>query len=292
MIRRPSMRLHAVPAPLGGVRLAALLGAGGCVTKKQLGEVETALARSEQSVLDLKGELDAMTAKNDDTKAALDDTQASLDKAEAELAALEKALAEERERRAQVLADRGALREEVAEMKTALEELEARRKQAEARVAAFRDLVSRFQSLIDAGTLQVRIIDGRMVVVLRNDVLFDSGSADLSEAGRDTLAQVSDVLEQMPDRRFQVEGHTDDKPIQTARYPSNWYLAAARAIHVVDHLVAEGVVPGMLSAAAFADTRPAGSNATEEGRAANRRIEIVVIPDLSELPGNEELGDL
>ena len=81
-------------------------------------------------------------------------------------------------------------------------------------------------------------------------------------------------------------------PIHTEQFPSNWELASARALNVVRTLQEGGVPVGRLSAASFAENRPVDTNKTKEGKAANRRIEIVVVPDLSLLPGYEELEKL
>lgn len=275
-----------------GWLLVGALSISGCAAKKRADALQEALVRSEESVLAHEATSRRLQAEQEALDKRMAELEAQLAKAESEARQLARELDDERALRAQVLADRGALRREVERMEEALDALEARKKQAEARVAAYRDLVSRFQSLIDAGTLDVRIVDGRMVVVLSNDVLFASGRAELREDGKATLSQVASVLASLGDRRLQVEGHTDDEPIATTRYPNNWYLAAGRAIHVVEHLTAEGVPGDMVSAAAFGDTRPVASNATDEGRAQNRRIEIVVVPDLSELPGYEELSEL
>ena len=78
-------------------------------------------------------------------------------------------------------------------------------------------------------------------------------------------------------------------PIKSKRFPSNWEPAAARALNVVKVMVESGMSPGRVSAASYAEHRPATSNDTDTGRAQNRRIEIVVVPDLSNLPGAEEL---
>ena len=96
-------------------------------------------------------------------------------------------------------------------------------------------------------------------------------------------------FDNVPDKDFQIEGHTDDVPISTKKYPSNWYLASARALGVVEHLIAAGMSPDHISAASYGDERPFASNETPEGKASNRRIEIVVMPDLSGLPGYDEL---
>jgi chemotaxis protein MotB len=174
-------------------------------------------------------------------------------------------------------------------MESALNELAERTRAAEQRVSQYQDLLSRFQSLIDAGQLSVSITDGRMVVQLATDILFASGSADLSEDGVAALAAVSSILAEIPERRYQIEGHTDNVPISTAQYPSNWELASARAIVVLQAMLDAGLGAERVSAASYSDTRPVTPNDSAEGRAANRRIEIVVVPDLSQLPGFEEL---
>ena len=134
------------------------------------------------------------------------------------------------------------------------------------------------------------IVDGRMVVVLASDVLFASGSANLSRDGKSAIGEVAALLADIPDRKFQIEGHTDNVPIRTAVYPSNWELASARALTVLKTMLEAGMPADRISAASFGDSKPARDNETPEGKAANRRIEIVVTPDLSTLPGLEELN--
>jgi chemotaxis protein MotB len=195
--------------------------------------------------------------------------------------------------RASVLAQEAqALEADVADLERALAELRTREDIAKARVAAYQDLVARFAELIDAGTLRVQIVDGKMVVQIGTDILFPSGSAELSKEGQAALPRVGAVLAQLKDNEYQVEGHTDNVPIKTSKYPSNWELAAARAITVVKTLNAAGVPSNQVSAASYAEYKPAATNETPEGKQANRRIEIVVVPDLSKLPGFEELNAL
>ncbi len=210
---------------------------------------------------------------------------------------LEEALAAEQQKVADLdrqldalMADKATLAASVDEMQAAMGELARRKAAAEARIKEYRDLLGKFQSMIDAGKLKVKVVDGRMVVELATDILFDSGKASLSKDGKASLLEVATLLSSIPGRRFQVEGHTDDVPIKTAQYPSNWELASARAIVVVQTMIEGGLARERLSAASFADTRPTASNDSKEGRAANRRIEIVLVPDLSTVPGFEELS--
>lgn len=214
------------------------------------------------------------------------------DRLQTELEATNAVLEQTNRRLASAIAQTGELEGDVARMEAALAEAEQREQSADAALAEYRELVARFQVMIDAGTLSVRVIDGRMVVELATDILFGAGSATLSSAGTTALREVSVVLAAIPDRQFQVAGHTDNVPISTARFPSNWDLGASRAIAVVDVLTGGGLDSARVSASSYADTKPRDTNRTPEGRENNRRIEITVVPDLSELPGYSELEAL
>jgi chemotaxis protein MotB len=121
-------------------------------------------------------------------------------------------------------------------------------------------------------------VDDRVVTVRLGDrVLFDLGSADLRPDAAATLHRVGIALARVG-AEVRVEGHTDDLPIATARFPSNWELSTARAAAVVRVLVGAGMAPSRLSVAGFADARPLRPEPTAEARAANRRVEIVVTP--------------
>jgi chemotaxis protein MotB len=89
---------------------------------------------------------------------------------------------------------------------------------------------------------------------------------------------------EMKDRRFLVAGHTDNVPIKTELFANNWYLSTARAVTVVEFMVEQGFPADNLAAAGYADKDPVASNKSKKGRKRNRRIEIIVVPDLSELP--------
>lgn len=181
------------------------------------------------------------------------------------------------------------LKASIQEMQNALNVLREQKKQSEARVAEFKKLLNSFKAMIDAGKLKVKVVDGRMVVELPSDVLFASGSIDLSEGGKSAVSDVGAIFVTMKDREFQVEGHTDNQPIKTARFPSNWELAAGRAIAVAQILIKAGLQPTRVSAASFGEFRPVASNDTPDTRKQNRRIEIVLVTDLSKVPGFEEL---
>lgn len=188
--------------------------------------------------------------------------------------------------------DKGQLQASLDEMKKALDEMKARQAEQRKRLQEFADLTRRFKRLTDAGTLSVKIVDGKMVVSLGSDVLFPAGSSRLSKEGVQAVKEVATQLNAIKDKRYQVEGHTDNIPINTAVFPSNWELASARALTVVKAMIDSGMPSPRVSAASFADTQPVQANDTAEGRAANRRVAIVIVPDLSSLPGYDELQKL
>jgi chemotaxis protein MotB len=148
--------------------------------------------------------------------------------------------------------------------------------------------------MTESGKLKVKIVRGRMVVELAENILFDSGRADLKAEGQAALTEVASVLASIQDRDFQIAGHTDNIPIKSAKFPSNWHLSTTRAVTVATYLADHGVPPVRLSAAGYADTQPVTptSNETPEGRQQNRRIEIVLMPNLDELPDLSQLSNM
>jgi chemotaxis protein MotB len=183
----------------------------------------------------------------------------------------------------QMLKDKGTLTKALDDAKGRLDELRRAQAAAEARAELFRQFVQKFKSMIDAGQLKIATRNGRLVLQLPNDVLFDSGQTFIKPAGKEALVQIASVLSTVAGRTFQVGGHTDNLPIQTSRFPSNWELSTARAVEVVKLLVGQGVAPRMLSAAGYGEFDPVAGNDTPDGRGRNRRIEIALQPNLDEL---------
>ena len=164
-----------------------------------------------------------------------------------------------------------------------LQEEQARAEEAQRSLA---EVLERFRSIADAGSLSVEVVDGRMIVKLPSGVLFSSGKARLRELAAVVLARVAQVMRSVPDREFQVEGHTDDQGIVSGgRFADNWDLSTARALTVLRFLVDKGVPSHRVSAAGYGSHRPAVENDSKAHRAQNRRIQIVLIPDLSQVPG-------
>ncbi|MBE3577536.1 MAG: flagellar motor protein MotB [Limnochordales bacterium] len=134
-----------------------------------------------------------------------------------------------------------------------------------------------------SGLVHIRVADEGLAVVVSDQVLFASARAELEPEARQFLQQLAPVLKTIPNA-IQIRGHTDDRPIQTREFPSNWELSLARAVNVLRFLAEHGVPGERLSAAGFGPTQPVASNDTPEGRARNRRVEIVIL----QLPAGDE----
>jgi chemotaxis protein MotB len=184
--------------------------------------------------------------------------------------------------------ERGTLGGELEQAQKRMEELKKAQAQAEARAAQFRKLVTQFKALTDAGKLQVEIRENRMIVRLGDKILFDPGKTDLKPEGKDALTQVTTVLKDLPNRNFQVAGHTDNVPIKSKKFRSNWDLSTARAVEVLNFMVGAGMESKRVSAAGYADQSPVAPNDSPDNMAKNRRIEITLVPNLDDLPPIDE----
>ena len=235
---------------------------------------------------------DAQKAELAKTKSALDDEKAQ-----------HKKDVEARDTRTKVLSDkllslgqdvsrleteREGLGGELDQAKKRMDELKKAQAQAEARAAQFRKLVTQFKALTDSGKLKVEIRENRMIIALGDKILFDPGKTELKPEGKEALSQVTAVLKDMQGRNFQVAGHTDNVPIKSPKFRSNWDLSAARAVEVVNFMISAGLDGKRLSAAGYADMSPVAPNDTPENKAKNRRIEITLVPNLDDLPPIDE----
>src|SRR5687768_8319173 len=227
--------------------VVALALCAGCVVKK---------STHQKAVADLQGQIDALQKELDAARSGKTMTEDELSRVRGEKEATEADLAE----------------------------LQAMREADQKRIAAFQELQARFKALVDAGDLEVVFRRGQMRLKLPSGVLFPSGNADLSEKGQKTLAKVTKLLMELKDKRFLVAGYTDNVPIMTEQFKNNWYLSTARAVTVVEFMIAQGFPAEQLAAAGYADKDPVATNKSKKGRQKNRRIEIIVVPDLSDLP--------
>ena len=181
-------------------------------------------------------------------------------------------------------AELGKARTEKEATLAELAELRRQKEAAEKRIAAYKALQDKFRALVDTGKLQIVFRNGQMTLKLPSGILFPSGSDKLSKNGETAIADVVNILMEFKDRRFIIAGHTDTQPIRSTRFPNNWYLSTARANSVVQFMIKQGFPAKSLSAAGYGEFDPVAANDTEANRELNRRIEIILVPNLEELP--------
>lgn len=248
--------------------MTAAAGGGGFFAWKYRGEAlaagdATLAAHKERTacVVDLaasKRTLGEQTTAATDCKTALDTGAQKSKGLEAQLAQLSTNLS--------------ASKEELATLR-------AQRAEADKRLAAMEDIQKQFAKMIDAGQLKVSARRGSLVLSLPSEVLFASGSADVSEKGQLAVLEIGITLKKLADRRFLVLGHTDDVPLKGSTLKDNWELSTARALNVTRTLVKSGMDPKNLVPAGVGEHDPLGKD-----RPKNRRIEIALLPAISELP--------
>ena len=170
-----------------------------------------------------------------------------------------------------------------------LSELRADKAKREAELADFRKVFDGLKKLTAAGKIEVGFRKGRLVVKLPNAILFDSGKSKLRPEGVNVVGQLVTALLSVGKRDFLVAGHTDNVPIKTARYKSNWELSTARAIEMVKTMIEAGYPPAQIGAAGYAEFDPVANNDDDNGKETNRRIEIILMPRLGAIPGMQEM---
>jgi chemotaxis protein MotB len=140
------------------------------------------------------------------------------------------------------------------------------------------ELAISLQDYVEGGLVRINQVGGRVEIEMKERMLFGSGEARLSREALRALRGLARTLARIPSH-LQVEGHTDNVPISSAAFPSNWELSAARAASVVHYLARAGVEPWRMAAVGLGEHRPIAENADRLGRAANRRVTIVVLTD-------------
>lgn len=144
----------------------------------------------------------------------------------------------------------------------------------------YTNLVKDLQEQLASNETTVKELENSVKVTFVGDVFFDEGSDVIKPAGKKSLDKIVKSLTMIKDRLIRIEGYTDDVPIapkHQTKFPSNWELSTARADAVVRYLVEKGVVPEMIKSAGYGKYNPVASNATSEGKAKNRRIEVELV---------------
>ena len=295
---------------LVALSLAGAGGAGvtGCVSKKTY---QTALDESAHRGIRIEEVLKDLEEQKDINKTIFRDLRdsetsrqreatelneriADLNGRIEELQGVKKALEGSESEKARKIGDLVKKLEESQDEATRLSrELESLRAQAEAIKAekeeelsrvrgTYDSLVKELENEIERGEIKITQAMDRLSVNLVEKILFDSGRAEIKPEGKEVLERVGNILKEITDKQIRVEGHTDDVPIGPRiahRFPTNWELSTARATTVVRYLQdTVGLDPVALTAAGYSLYRPVATNEDEEGRAQNRRIEIVLLP--------------
>ncbi|MBD3380268.1 MAG: OmpA family protein [Candidatus Omnitrophica bacterium] len=145
------------------------------------------------------------------------------------------------------------------------------------------ELQKKLSRQIENKEVSLRMDDKGLVIVLSNSILFDSGKDTLKNNAYPVLDKVINVIKkEIPEQSIGIEGHTDNVPIKHSGWKSNWELSTARATTVLHYMESKGIAPGRLSATGYGEYQPVASNATAAGRAKNRRVEIVILPEFVE----------
>ncbi|MCC6556221.1 MAG: OmpA family protein [Polyangiaceae bacterium] len=225
----------------------------------------------------LKNQLSAEQAQNKKAKGELEEAAAKIEQLKAQLKAAG--------------VDISNLNANLEQQARALEDFRRRAEQLEAIKKRFEVLREKLQALTKLG-LNVTVRNNRMVIQLPGDVLFDSGRETLKKDGQDILLKVAEVVRNdagLAARSFQVAGHTDDAPLSGGRFKDNWGLSVMRAREVLSFLISPtdkgggGLNPARWSASGYGDTDPIKPNDTPENKQANRRCELVVVPNVEEM---------
>lgn len=273
---------------------AALLILGGCVAKsdylQKQSEADT-LQRQLSAMTDenarLKEQIDRLTAEKEKLAAEKNNLTADSNDLDARLVAKTEELArtiaettraieELKNKNAELEGDKQMLRESIALLKKTKEE------EVQTVSRTYEDLLNEMKGEIEQGQIAITELKGKLTVDVVDKILFDSGRAEVKPEGLEVLKRVIEILKTVTDKIIRVEGHTDNVPIAgtlAKRYPTNWELSAARAINITRYLEKEGLDPALLSAAAFGEYQPVADNETPEGRAKNRRIAIILLPN-------------
>ncbi len=261
--------------------LAVLISLAAClepqITQRELHrQLALARAQSEQELTALKAELERLrtaTSEHERYSALAANLQAELDRLRSSYTDLEA----QKSNMAEEVARLEALRDEAARLST---EAEAARRRAESIERERDEIRQELGRFIDLGGIGVDVTPDGVMITMRESILFDSGKADLKPSSSELLAKLAEVLGRTHAREIRIAGHTDNKPIRTPQFPSNWELSTARALSVLHRLVDDHRLPAeKLVAVGFGENRPVASNDTNEGRAKNRRVEIFLVPE-------------
>jgi len=193
---------------------------------------------------------------------------------------LKRVTAEKEELNSVLNAKSDELSKKVTALRNENEELKKSKEKVQQTSKTYETMLEKMKSEVAEGQVTITELKGKLTVNMVDAILFDSGQSEVKKRGQEVLEKLVDVLKDVKGKVIRVEGHTDNVQIHGSlakKYPSNWELSSARAINVTRYLQKAGIDPAMLSTAAYGEYRPVAPNDTKEGRAKNRRIEIVLV---------------
>ena len=284
--------------------LAALLSALGCVSsgkyqerltdignlKNNVSSLEETLRQKEAEMAKLNKEYedlkkqdlalsednknlnDILKAKKDELNLNIAELRAKLANREVEVFNLQRHMDELSQEKAKAIAEK---EKSIAELKKTHD-----------------SMVGAMQEEIQKGEITITQLKDKLTLSMVEAILFDSGSSKVKKNGEKVLDRVAEILKKVTDKQIRIEGYTDNVRIGAGlveKFPTNWELSTARATNVVRYLQQDGIDPQLLGACGYSEYRPIAANDTEEGKAKNRRIEVVLIPkDFAKVPAEEK----
>jgi chemotaxis protein MotB len=248
-------------------------------TAKNLQDLQQKYADLTKENAGLKAEVEKLTGKAEELTKEKETLTADNKKLDSILKAksdeMSRNITELRQKTADLENENARLKGEIADLqKSKVEEVQKTSK-------TYEDMLEKMKSEISQGQVTISELKGKLTVNMVDAILFDSGKSEVKPQGLAVLQKVVDILKTVKDKAIRIEGHTDNVQISgalTRKYPTNWELSSARAINVTRYLQQQGIDPAVLSAVAYGEYHPVAGNDTEEGKAKNRRIEIILIP--------------
>ena len=262
------------------VGFTALVAITGCVSKKKflasqasLAKVRTDSTSLAEKVASLQADVNTLTQRNSTLQQQYEKVKSQLETTARDAAG-------------KIASQQSLLnqsKEELAEQQRRLETLQGLLEQQKKNADALRLKISEALVKFNSNELTVTMKNGKVYVSLQENLLFPSGSAVVNPKGKEALGKLAEVLNSNPDINVNIEGHTDSLPIRT-RFEDNWALSTARSSAIVRILTKDYKVdPVRVIASGHSAYDPVDSNSTPEGRARNRRTEIILTPKLDEL---------
>jgi len=281
-----------------GICLSAMIMTS-CIVSKKKYDAETARANQEKAEklaltkrledqTDLNKKLNAVNMDLKSTIASLNgrigrlqDSISNLEQTEKELTSKLGVLGDENKTTKKQL---NSTKDQIAAQRQRLEQLQAMLDQQQKAAESLRRKIADALQGFNSSELTVKMKNGKVYISMQESLLFPSGSAVVNPKGKDALSKVAGVLNTGTDVNINIEGHTDSLPIHTKMYADNWSLSTARATSIAHVLIDEyHVTPAKLIASGRSEYDPIATNSTPEGRAQNRRTEIILEPKLDEL---------